>query len=172
MYLSGSRVSTPEGHSRTLAVNVLAPYLLTVLIERPHRLVYVTSGMHLGVRSDLADIDWTSRHWSAGQAYSESKLYVAALAAAVARRWTDVLSNSVDPGWVPTRMGGPGASDDLGLGHDTQSWLAVSDDPAATVTGHYWHHRRHRRPAPEVNDPAFQDQLVGTLAGITGTPLD
>ena len=171
VYLSNSRVATPENHSRTLAVNVLAPYLLTALIDRPDRLVYVTSGMHLGVRSNLDDIDWTSRRWSAGQAYSESKLYVAALASAIARRWPDVLSNSVDPGWVPTKMGGPGASDDLELGHDTQSWLAVSQDPNATVTGQYWHHRRHQRPAPEVNDPAFHDELLQALAGITGTGL-
>jgi NAD(P)-dependent dehydrogenase (short-subunit alcohol dehydrogenase family) len=171
VYLFDSRVATPEGHSRTFAVNVLAPYLLTALIERPDRLVYVTSGMHLGGRSNLEDIDWTSRTWSAGQAYSESKLYVAALAAAVARGWPDVLSNSVDPGWVPTKMGGAGASDDLELGHDTQSWLAVSDDPAATVTGEYRHHRRHRQPAPEVNEPAFQDRLIGTLTAITGTRL-
>lgn len=171
VYLSGSRIATAEGHSRTLAVNVIAPYLLTALIERPDRLVYVTSGMHLGVRSDLADIDWISRRWNAGQAYSESKLYVAALASAVARRWPDVLSNSVDPGWVPTRMGGPGASDDLELGHDTQSWLAVSDDPAAIVSGQYWHHRRHQRPASEVNDPAFHERLVDTMAAMTGSPL-
>ena len=171
VYLSNCRITTPEGHSRTLAVNVLAPYLLTALIQRPDRLVYVTSGMHLGVRSDLADIDWLSRRWNASQAYSESKLYVAALASAVARRDPDILSNSVDPGWVPTKMGGPGASDDLELGHDTQSWLAVSHDPAALVTGQYWHHRRHQRPAPEVNDPNFRDQLLDTLAAITGTTL-
>lgn len=171
VYLSNQRVATADGHSRTLAVNVLAPYLLTALLHRPQRLVYVTSGMHRVAGSDLTDIDWTHRRWNAGQAYSESKLYVAALAAAVARRWPDVLSNSVDPGWVPTKMGGPGAPDDLDLGHDTQSWLAASDDPGATVTGKYWHHRRHQQPAAEVDDPAFQDQLIDTLAGITGTTL-
>ncbi|MEV5069620.1 SDR family NAD(P)-dependent oxidoreductase [Microbacterium sp. LMI12-1-1.1] len=171
VYLSNSRITTLEGHSRTLAVNVLAPYLLTALVQKPDRLVYVTSGMHLGVRGDLADIDWTRRRWNASQAYSESKLYVAALAAAVARRDPDVLSNSVDPGWVPTKMGGAGAPDDLELGHDTQSWLAASSDPAALVTGQYWHHRRHQRPAPEVDDPSFQDQLLDTLAAITGTAL-
>jgi NAD(P)-dependent dehydrogenase (short-subunit alcohol dehydrogenase family) len=171
VYLSNQRVATADGRSRTLAVNVLAPYLLTALGHRPQRLVYVTSGMHRGAGSDLADMDWTHRRWNGGQAYSESKLYVAALAAAVARRWPDVLSNSVDPGWVPTKMGGPGAPDDLDLGHDTQSWLAASDDPGATVTGKYWHHRRHQQPAAEVDDPAFQDQLIDTLAGITGTTL-
>ncbi|MFJ3034648.1 SDR family NAD(P)-dependent oxidoreductase [Curtobacterium pusillum] len=171
VYMSDARIATTEGHSRTLAVNVLAPYLLTALIHRPHRLVYISSGMHLGVHSDLDDIDWVSRRWNAGQAYSESKLYVSTLAAAVSRLWPDVLSNSVDPGWVPTKMGGPGASDDLDLGHDTQSWLAISNDPAATVTGAYWHHRRTQRPAAEVDDPAFQDTLLATLNHITGTAL-
>jgi len=171
VYLTDTRSPTPEGHARTLAVNVLAPYLLTALMERPGRLVYVTSGMHLGGRSDIPDMDWTSRRWSAGQAYSESKLYLAALASAIARRWPDVLSSSVDPGWVPTRMGGPGASDDLELGHDTQSWLAVSEDPAAAASGHYWHHRRHRAPAPEVTDPSFQDRLIDALGEMTGVRL-
>ena len=43
--------------------------------------------------------------------------------------------NAVDPGWVPTRMGGPAATDDLEQGHSTQVWLAVSDQPEANVTG-------------------------------------
>jgi NAD(P)-dependent dehydrogenase (short-subunit alcohol dehydrogenase family) len=135
VYLSPQRITTQDGHSRTLAVNVLAPYILTALIERPHRLIYISSGMHLGATADLKDIDWTKRAWNAGAAYSESKLHVSALSAAVARHWPAVLSNSVDPGWVPTKMGGPGAPDDLVMGHDTQSWLAASSDSAALVSG-------------------------------------
>jgi NAD(P)-dependent dehydrogenase (short-subunit alcohol dehydrogenase family) len=171
VYASPKRVAGPDGHSRTLAVNVLAPYLLTALIERPRRLVYISSGMHHGADGSLRDIDWTERRWNAGAAYSESKLYVSALSASVARHWPGVLSNSVDPGWVPTRMGGPGAPDDLALGQDTQSWLAVSNDPAALVSGKYWHHRRQRTPAPEVMDTSFQDRLTDRLAEITGITL-
>lgn len=171
VYLSPGRVATPEGHSRTLAVNVLAPYILTALIERPHRLIYLSSGMHRAASSNLQDIDWTRRRWDASAAYSESKLYVSALSAAVARQWTDVLSNSVDPGWVPTRMGGAGAPDDLALGHDTQSWLAVSNDPDALASGKYWHHRRQRRPDPKVLDTDFQDRLTEKLAELTGLTL-
>ena len=171
VYLSPGRVATPEGHSRTLAVNVLAPYLLTALIERPGRLVYVSSGMHHGASGSLQDIDWTERRWNASAAYSESKLHVTALSASIARHWPSVLSNAVDPGWVPTKMGGPGAPDDLAMGHDTQSWLAVSNDPAALVSGKYWYHRRMRKPAPEVTDPAFQDRLTDKLAGLTGIAL-
>src|SRR4051812_43224781 len=111
-----------------LPVNVVAPYLLTALIDRPQRLVYLSSGMHRGGRPDLAGLDW-SGHRKTGS-YSDSKLLVTTLAAAVARIWSGVLSNAVDPGWVPTKMGGPGAPDDLRLGHLTQTWLATSEDPA------------------------------------------
>ena len=169
--LRASRGATPEGHARTLAVNTLAPYMLTALIERPGRLVYLSSSMHRGGGGSLRDIDWVERRWDPTQAYSESKLYVTALAFAVARRWPDVLSNAVDPGWVPTKMGGPGAPDDLEMGHLTQTWLAVSDDPAATVSGGYWHHRQRQTPATEVSDPRFQDQLAAKLAGLTGVSL-
>jgi NAD(P)-dependent dehydrogenase (short-subunit alcohol dehydrogenase family) len=171
VFLEPSRSPTAEGHAKTLAVNTLAPYLLTALIARPDRLVYLSSGMHHLGAGSLRDIDWTQRQWNAAQAYSESKLHVAALALTVARAWPGVLSNAVDPGWVPTRMGGPGATGDLEMGHLTQTWLAVSHDAAATVTGGYWYHRQRQPPAPEARDPAFQDQLMDRLAALTGVTL-
>jgi NAD(P)-dependent dehydrogenase (short-subunit alcohol dehydrogenase family) len=164
------RDPTPEGHARTLAVNTLAPYVLTALIERPRRLIYLSSGMHRSGSSSLRDIDWIERRWDESQAYSDSKLYVTAFAFAIARRWPEVLSNAVDPGWVPTKMGGAGAPDDLVMGHLTQTWLAVSDDPAAMVSGKYWHHRKMQRPAAGAADPAFQDRLLAKLAELTGAP--
>jgi NAD(P)-dependent dehydrogenase (short-subunit alcohol dehydrogenase family) len=171
IYRVPSRSATPEGHAKTLAVNTLAPYVLTALIERPDRLVYLSSGMHRGGRPRVDDIDWVERRWDQTQAYSESKLYVTALALAVARRWPDVLSNAVDPGWVPTKMGGAGATDDLDQGYLTQTWLAVSDATAATVSGGYWFHRQQQAPAAEATDPRFQDQLLTSLAKLTGISL-
>ncbi|HEY6129481.1 MAG TPA: SDR family NAD(P)-dependent oxidoreductase [Candidatus Acidoferrum sp.] len=171
IYRVPSRSATAEGHAKTLAVNTLAPYMLTALIERPDRLVYLSSGMHRGGRPMLNDIDWVKRRWDQTQAYSESKLYVTALTLAVARRWPDVLSNAVDPGWVPTKMGGAGATDDLDQGYLTQTWLAVSDAAAATVSGGYWFHRQRQSPAAEATDPHFQDQLVTSLAKLTGISL-
>ncbi|MFS8145352.1 SDR family NAD(P)-dependent oxidoreductase [Rhizobium sp. BR 249] len=171
IYLERSRGETPEGHAKTLAVNTLAPYLLTAWITRPHRLIYLTSGMHRSGGSTLDDIDWKKRPWSASQAYSESKLYIATLAAAIARRWPDVLSNAVDPGWVPTKMGGAGAPDDLEMGHLTQTWLATSADGAAKVSGGYWYHRQQLEAAAEANDVGFQEALVEKLAGLTGVRL-
>jgi NAD(P)-dependent dehydrogenase (short-subunit alcohol dehydrogenase family) len=171
IYHESSRGNTPEGHAKILAVNTLAPYLLTALIERPDRLIYLSSGMHRGGGRSLRDIDWKQRRWDAGLAYSESKLYVTALAVAIARRWPKVLSNAVDPGWVPTKMGGRGAPDDLEMGHQTQTWLAVSNDRAATVTGGYWHHRQQQQPAAEALDAGFQDQLLTQLQELTGVSL-
>ncbi|HUQ11651.1 MAG TPA: SDR family NAD(P)-dependent oxidoreductase [Steroidobacteraceae bacterium] len=171
VYREPGRGSTPEGHAKVLAVNVLAPYLLTGLIERPDRLVYLSSGMHRSGEGDLDDIDWKSRGWDTNRAYSESKLYVTALAFAVARRWPKVFSNAVDPGWVPTKMGGRGAPDDLEQGHLTQTWLATSDDAAAKATGKYWHHRSPRQPAAQSLDTSFQDELLTKLAELTGYEL-
>lgn len=170
-YATKGRSPTPEGHPAILAVNTLSPYRLTALIERPRRLVYLSSGMHRGGVASRRDIDWSERRWNASQAYSDSKLFVTALAFAVARYWPDVLSNAVDPGWVATKMGGPGAPDDFGEGYRTQIWLAVSDDPAATVTGYYWHHRRRQTAAAEAADPRFQDQLSAKLVELTGVQL-
>ena len=171
IYLEPTRQATPEGHARTLAVNTLAPYMLTALIERPDRLIYLSSGMHRGGAGSLRDIDWVGRRWEPSSAYSESKLYIVALAFAVARHWPGVLSNAVDPGWVPTKMGGAGAPDDLQMGHLTQTWLAVSDEPAAVVTGGYWHHRKRLEPAAAALDPSFQDELMAKLAELTGISL-
>lgn len=171
IYLEPSRAATADGHAKTLAVNTLAPYLLTALITRPGRLVYLTSGLHHAAAGSLRDIDWTSRPWHASQAYAESKLYVTALALTLARGWPDVLSNAVDPGWVPTKMGGPAATGDLRQGYLTQTWLAVSGDPAATVSGGYWYHRQRQAPAAPARDPAFQDQLMDRLAALTGVAL-
>ena len=170
-YSTEGRSPTPEGHPAIIAVNVLAPYMLTALIDRPHRLVYLSSGMHRGGSSSLRDIEWRERRWNSTQAYSDSKVYLTTLAFAVARRWPGVLSNAVNPGWVATKMGGASAPDDFEEGYLTQTWLAVSDDPAAMVSGRYWHHRRANPPAREVEDPVFQDQLSTRLAEITGVPL-
>lgn len=144
-------------------VNVVAPYLLTALIHRPRRLIYVSSGMHRGGRAHLVEKGRVT--------YSDSKLYLTALAAAVARLCPDVLSNAVDPGWVPTRMGGAGAPDDLRLGHLTQEWLATSTDPEALTSGGYWHHQHRQKPHPAVRDERFQKDLLEHLARITGERL-
>ena len=151
-----------------MPVNVIAPYLLTALLPGPRRLVYLSSSSHYGGRPSTASVDWRGRRPGS---YDDSKLFVTTLMAAVARLWPDVLSNAVDPGWVPTRMGGPGAPDDLDLGHQTQEWLASSTEPEAETTGGYWYHGQRRQPHSAVNDQSFQDRLLQTLAEETGVVL-
>jgi NAD(P)-dependent dehydrogenase (short-subunit alcohol dehydrogenase family) len=160
-------------------VNVVAPYLLTALIHRPRRLIYLSSGMHRGGRFGLPGGGGAGAGRGGGDmsggaprvSYSDSKLYVTALAAAVARVWPDVLSNAVDPGWVPTRMGGPGAPDDLRLGHVTQAWLATGDDPEALTSGGYWHHQHRQETHAAAQDRHLQDELLEYLARLTGERL-
>ena len=153
-----------------LPVNVVAPYLLTALIERPQRLIYLSSSMHRGGHATLDGMDWTGSR--ATGSYSDSKLFVTTLMAAVARLWPAVLSNAVDPGWVPTRMGGASAPDDLRLGHVTQAWLATSNDLEALTSGGYWHHDRSSDPHPSVGDERWQDALLEALTRYTGVRLE
>jgi NAD(P)-dependent dehydrogenase (short-subunit alcohol dehydrogenase family) len=170
-YREPRRVETVDGFSQLWAVNVLAPYLLTALMHRPDRLVYLSSGMHTGGDPSLDDPQWSGRRWSGSQAYSDTKLHDVLLAFGVARRWPEVLSNAVSPGWVATRMGGAGAPDDLDQGHRTQAWLAVSDDPAARVTGGYLYHQRLKEVNPAAQDPELQDRLLDYCREVSGVGL-
>jgi NAD(P)-dependent dehydrogenase (short-subunit alcohol dehydrogenase family) len=171
LYSEPRRSSTPEGHASIFAVNTLAPFILTALIAQPDRLVYLSSGLHRNGEGSLRDLDWTERAWNQARAYAESKLHVVALAFYLARRWSKVLSNAVDPGWVRTRMGGAGAPVDIETGQRTQSWLASSPEPAAMVSGRYWHNLKQEQPAAEAMSVAFQDKLVARLQEFTGAAL-
>src|SRR6266576_591651 len=160
------RHETVDGLDDIFAINALAPYLLTALIEGPQRLIYLTSGLHQGGDPDLRDLQ---RRWSGSQAYANSKLFDVVLA--VARLWPHVLSNAVDPGWVPTKMGGPSASDDLEQGAATQVWLAVSDERGAKVTGRYFYHRRTRPAHPAASDVTLQNGFLAACEHVTGVRL-
>ena len=153
---------------QVMPVNIVAPYLLTALIDRPQRLVYLSSEAHRSGRASINGVDWSGRTRGS---YSESKLFVTTLAVTIARRWPEVFSNAVEPGWVPTRMGGRGAPDDLRLGHLTQEWLATSNDADARTSGGYWYHQQRIEPHPAVHDQLFQDQLLDELAGFTATRI-
>lgn len=150
-----------------VAVNLLAPFSLTVLLPEVPRHIYLSSSMHRGGHPVVPALDGPRPRIT----YSDSKLLVTAFAMAVARLRPEATSHAVDPGWVPTRMGGPSATDDLELGHVTQAWLATSEDPAALSSGGYWFHMKRRRPHPVVDDTGFQDGLVRALARATGMTL-
>jgi NAD(P)-dependent dehydrogenase (short-subunit alcohol dehydrogenase family) len=169
-YREGHRVSS-DSLPHVFAINTLAPYILTALIERPKRLVYLSSGMHDRADANLDDILWRKRRWDGSSAYAESKLYDVMLAFAVARLWSNVLSNALTPGWVPTKMGGSGAPDDGSQAHLTQAWLATSDDPAARTTGGYFYHLKQREPNPEARDVALQNRLTDICREISEVGL-
>ena len=170
-YREPRRVVTGDGLAHVFAVNTLAPYVLTALIRMPRRVVYLSSGLHRNGEPALDDLQWEQRRWSGFQAYSDSKLHDTALALAVARLRPDVFSNAVDPGWVATKMGGPGAPEDLAKGAETQAWLATSDEPAARVSGRYWFHKQARETHPSVRDPAYQDALIEACTRLSGVRL-
>ncbi len=144
-------------------VNTLAPYILTGLIDKPKRLIYLSSGSHLGGDTNLSKMkmEWVS--------YSDSKFHDLLLAKAVARKWPEVFSNAVDPGWVPTKMGGTGAPDSLQKGYETQVWLAVSDE--AKISGHYFYHKKEARYLKAADSEKLQDDFLEICKEITGIGL-
>jgi NAD(P)-dependent dehydrogenase (short-subunit alcohol dehydrogenase family) len=150
-----------DSAAQIFAVNTLTPYILTCLIQRPARLIYLSSGMHMQGH-------FSSESFKGQVSYSDSKLHVLMLTKAVARRWTDVYSNAVDPGWVPTKMGGKGAPDDLEKGYETQVWLATSNDAEARVSGYYFHHQKVTHHNPEADDVRLQERFLSLCEEATG----
>ncbi|HSB94474.1 MAG TPA: SDR family NAD(P)-dependent oxidoreductase [Flavitalea sp.] len=149
------------------AVNTLAPYILTSLMHKPRRLIYLTSGMYIQGRFKPEDFQGTGR-----TTYSDSKLHMMILCRAVARKWTDVYANAVDPGWVPTKMGGRSAPDDLQKGYQTQVWLAASDDEKVKVSGRYFFHQKERPYNAEADDVALQEKFLKLCGRLTGVDLE
>jgi NAD(P)-dependent dehydrogenase (short-subunit alcohol dehydrogenase family) len=170
-YREAGRGATEDGLPRVFAVNTLAAYILTVLIKRPQRLIYLSSGLHHSGDASLQDLAWTERPWRGQQAYSDTKLHDVLLAFAIARHWPDVFSNAVEPGWVATKMGGPNATDDLHEGYRTQVWLAGSEDPTAKVTSRYFYHMRTKAPKKETRDPELQEKLIEACCKFSGVKL-
>ena len=147
-----------------VAVNTLAPYILTCLIQRPKRLIYLSSGMHSYGRLNLESLANDTNRIS----YSDSKLHVVTLSMAVARKWPEVCSNSVDPGWVATKMGGHGAPDNLEKGFETQAWLAASEDEGSKVSGRYFFHKKISKHNNQADDITSQENFLSVCEQITG----
>ncbi len=144
------------------AINVLAPYALTQWIELPSRLIYLSSSMHRGGGPLRKAKDATQI------SYSDSKFLLTSLTQAWARLHKDCIFTSVDPGWVPTKMGGKNAPDDLQKGFETQVWLATSDEPEALVSGGYYFHKKRQKPHPGVYNREDQERLISICKAMSG----
>jgi NAD(P)-dependent dehydrogenase (short-subunit alcohol dehydrogenase family) len=168
IYKVSPSVPGRDGLPLLFAVNTIAPYILTCLIEKPKRLIYLSSGMHLYGDPDLNNLTLLAEAKNSRVTYSDTKLHDVILAMIVAREWTNVYSNAVNPGWVPTKMGGAGAPDDLQKGFETQVWLAVSNDPAACVSGRYFFHKREAHYLQTAKDTIIQERFIALCQQITG----
>jgi NAD(P)-dependent dehydrogenase (short-subunit alcohol dehydrogenase family) len=158
---------TEDGLPQLFATNTLAPYVLTALIEKPLRLINLSSGMHRSARLNIDDLTWV-RQPRGAEAYAESKLHDVLIVFSVARRWPSVLSNALEPGWVATRMDGPNAPDDLDAGHRTQVWLAVSNDKDARVSGQHFYHMPPLAPNAVARSEEAQDRLLEECQRLSG----
>jgi NAD(P)-dependent dehydrogenase (short-subunit alcohol dehydrogenase family) len=167
-YQEQGRGDTPDGLPPLFAVNSLAPYVLTSLMNRPKRLIYMSSGLHTQGDTSLKDLAWNERRWSGYAAYSDSKLHDLILAFAVARYWLDVMSNAVEPGWVATKMGGPNAPDNLDKGAETQAWLAVSEEEITRVSGRYFYHQREKSFSKAAADVETQERFLAACEAMSG----
>jgi NAD(P)-dependent dehydrogenase (short-subunit alcohol dehydrogenase family) len=170
------------------AVNHLAPFLLTRLLEAPlhaapaARVVNVASEAHRFGSLDLDDPSYERRRWRPMQAYGQSKLANILFTRELARRWADgpVTTNCLHPGAVATGLGtnngwlGRIAMGLLGpffktpaQGAETTIHLATSPD-RATTSGEYFADCRPKRPSRAACDDELAHRLWSLSEEMTG----
>ncbi|KAL5466569.1 hypothetical protein PMIN06_000163 [Paraphaeosphaeria minitans] len=164
---------TADGIPPLAAVNTLAPYILTCLIARLKRMVFVSSDMHQSGDGSLEDILWQQRGekgYDPIKAYRASKVLNVMLAKAFARRWPEGKSNSLDPGWVPTKMGGTNASGDMEAAVATYVMLAEGEEDNAQRSGIYYNPgpTEGRAQASTDDEKTAQERLLQICADFTG----
>ena len=166
---------TVDGIASVAAVNTLAPYILTCLIHRPKRLVFVSSDMHQSGDGSLEDILWQRRgekEYDYIKAYRASKVHNVMFAKAFGRRWPDVKSNVLDPGWLPTKMGGASASGDVEAAVATYIMLAEGEEKDAQRSGVYYNPGpTEGRSHPAADEEAKQEQLLRVCAEFTAVQV-
>lgn len=174
LYQGGFR-KTGDGIPALAAVNTLAPYILTALVNKPKRLVFLSSEMHHSGSSDVSDPLWAERgesEFSDTIAYCTSKLHNVLFAKAIARRWPDVQSNALDPGWIATKMGGSGATGSADAAVETYVMLAEGEEEDAKKTGQYFRPgKRVGTPQKDTDDEKLQDGLLKVCGEFSGVAL-
>ncbi len=170
IYLVPDRAKSTDGIPLVFAVNSIAPYILVAMINRPERLIYLSSGLHRQGDASIEQLTAISEGRNS-PSYSDTKLHDLILALTVARKWPDVSSNAVNPGWVPTKMGGRGAPDDLNEGFATQVWLAVGQDEGAKRSGRYLHHKKEVNFNPQAQNLEIQEKFFSVCEQLSGVPF-
>lgn len=183
----GQRQLTPDGYEYVLAVNHLAPFLLTNLLlgqltrSAPARIVTVTSDAHTAARLDLDDPQ-LEQGWNSWRSYANSKLANILFTRELARRLagTGVTANCAHPGTVATRFGAQGSPLlRIGLlfarpflatperGASVVLYLATSPDMAGETGGYYVRNQR-REPSAAARDDAAARRLWQISEQLTG----
>ena len=150
-YREGHRL-TSDGLPHVFAINTLAPYILTALIDRPKRLVYLSSGMHERAQrqSRRHSVAQAALGWIVGLRREQ-----AARRHARFHRRAPLAQRAVECGDArlgPDQDGRRRAPDDIAQAHLTQAWLATSDDSEAKTTGGYFYHLKRREPNREARE--------------------
>lgn len=185
--VSKSRELTVDGRERTLAVNHLAPFLLTNLLlprlreSAPARVITTSSDAHYRGRIRLDDLDG-ERRWSSWGAYCDSKLANVLFTRALAAREDSqrVVAHCLHPGVIRTRLfRGTRASVRAGFaaaslffsapetGAETIVHLATADE-GAKMTGLYWSRSLAATPSDRALDDGLADGLWERSAQLTG----
>ncbi|KAK4506589.1 hypothetical protein PRZ48_000321 [Zasmidium cellare] len=167
---SNSLPKTADGFPSTFQVNSLAPYVLTALMQKPKRLLYLSSSLHSGGSDSLSNLKEESS--SSMAAYSASKLHDIILANAVARYWPDVQSCSLDPGWIQTKMGGSGAPGKTSTPAKAIAEFAVGKSPVfGEKTGVYGNPQGAQNPQRAALDEGKQEEFMKLCREFSGVPF-
>ncbi|HWQ20411.1 MAG TPA: SDR family oxidoreductase [Methanotrichaceae archaeon] len=171
---------TEDGIETTLAVNFLAPFLLTGLLQdllkrsAPSRIINVSSVAHMSARVDLTDLQG-ERYYDGYNAYALSKLALILFTYSLAEklRGTGVTVNCLHPGVINTKLlragfgpGGAGVEE----GARTPVYLASSPD-VENVTGKYFKDRRIAQSSPLTMDEGLQERFWKLGEKLTGQSL-
>ncbi|EGP88309.1 unnamed protein product [Zymoseptoria tritici ST99CH_1A5] len=169
--LSGTEGETGDGLAKTFQVNSLAPYVLTALMEKPKKLLYVSSSLHLSGDPSLKDVNWKERSFVPMQAYNDSKLHNVLLANAVARHWPDVQSCSYDPGWVKTKLGGGSAPGSSATSAEGIAAYINGKSGAGDRSGVYFNVSGAQSPQKAATEEAKQEELLAIYSKFSGISL-
>jgi NAD(P)-dependent dehydrogenase (short-subunit alcohol dehydrogenase family) len=173
LYL-GPFARTEDGIPALVAVNTLAPYILTCLMNKPRRLIFVSSQLHQNGNTSLNDLTWQQRgeaEWgNGGQGYADSKLHNIMFGFAFARYY-GIPTASVDPGWVKTKMGGPSAMDDMDAAVETFALVCTGEGEVGKKDTGHWYQGRERGYREEANDVEIQEKLLKILEEVTGVKV-